>query len=135
MASLYCSINKEIDRNHFKTGEYYIVCDLGGGTGDIVAHLVGSNNHLNEISPSCGGNFGSNEIDKFIFKDIIFKLFGCQDFNTFYLKYKKNNISNGGDDESDKSELFNDWNEIEREIKDFKEGAKIQKLKIMKNIL
>ena len=127
-ASLYCSINKEIDRNHFKTGEYYIVCDLGGGTGDIVAHLVGSNNHLNEISPSCGGNFGSNEIDKFIFKDIIFKLFGCQDFNTFYLKYKKNNISNGGDDESDKSELFNDWNEIEREIKDFKEGAKNSKI-------
>ena len=35
-ASLYCSINKEIDRNYFKTGEYYIVCDLGGGTGDIV---------------------------------------------------------------------------------------------------
>ena len=127
-ASLYCSINKEIDRNYFKTGEYYIVCDLGGGTGDIVAHLVGSNNHLNEISPSCGGNFGSNEIDKFIFKDIIFKLFGCQDFNTFYLKYKKNNISNGGDDESDKSELFNDWNEIEREIKDFKEGAKNSKI-------
>ena len=27
-ASLYCSINKEIDRNHFKTGEYYIVCDM-----------------------------------------------------------------------------------------------------------
>ena len=127
-ASLYCSINKEIDRNYFKTGEYYIVCDLGGGTGDIVAHLVGSNNHLNEISPSCGGNFGSNEIDKFIFKDIIFKLFGCHDFNTFYLKYKKKNISNRGGDESDKSELFNDWNEIEREIKDFKEGAKNSKI-------
>ena len=126
-ASLYCSINKEIDRKYFNKGEYYIVCDLGGGTGDIVAHLVGSNNNLNEISPSCGGNFGSNEIDKFIFKDIIFKLFGCQDFNTFYLKYKKKNISNGGD-ESDKNELFNDWNEIEREIKDFKEGAKNSKI-------
>ena len=51
-ASLYCSINKEIDRNSFNEGEYYIVCDLGGGTGDIVAHLVGSNNVLNEIYPS-----------------------------------------------------------------------------------
>ena len=90
-ASLYCSINKEIDKQYFQNGNYYIICDLGGGTGDIVAHLVGSNNNLNEISPSCGGNFGSNEIDKFIFKDIILKLFGCQDFNTFYLKYKKNN--------------------------------------------
>ena len=125
-ASLYCSINKEIDRNHFKTGEYYIVCDLGGGTGDIVAHLVGSNNYLNEISPSCGGNFGSNEIDKSIFKDIILKLFGCHDFNTFYRKYKKNN--NGDDDENDKGELYNDWSEMEREIKDFKEGATIEKI-------
>ena len=125
-ASLYCSINKEIDRNYFKTGEYYIVCDLGGGTGDIVAHLVGSNNYLNEISPSCEGNFGSNEIDKSIFKDIILKLFGCHDFNTFYRKYKKNN--NGGDDEIDKGELFNDWSEMERGIKDFKEGATNEKI-------
>lgn len=63
-ASLYCLINKDIDRNFFKQGEYYIVCDLGGGTGDIVAHLVCSRNHLNEIYPSCGGNFGPNEIDR-----------------------------------------------------------------------
>ena len=82
-ASLYCSINKEIEQKYFKNGEYYIICDLGGGTGDIVAHLVGSNNNLNEIIPSCGGNFGSNEIDKFIFKDIILKLFGCQDLILF----------------------------------------------------
>ena len=125
-ASLYCSINKEIDRNYFNKGEYYIVCDLGGGTGDIVAHLVGSNNNLNEISPSCGGNYGSNEIDKYIFKDIIFKLFGCQDFNTFYLKYKKRN--NEDNEDNDKGELFNDWSELEREIRDFKEGAKITKI-------
>ena len=128
-ASLYCSINKEIERKYFKSGEYYIVCDLGGGTGDIVAHLVGSNNYLNEIFPSCGGNFGSNEIDKFIFKDIILKLFGCQDFNTFYLKYKKNNDNNrDNNEENDKGELFNDWSEMEREIKDFKESATNEKI-------
>ena len=124
-ASLYCSINKEIEQKYFKSGEYYIVCDLGGGTGDIVAHLVGSNNNLNEIHPSCGGNFGSNEIDKYIFKDIIFKLFGCKDFNTFYFKYKKKN-NNENDD--DKGDLFNDWSEIEREIKDFKEDATNKKI-------
>ena len=121
-ASLYCSINKEVDQKYFKKGEYYIVCDLGGGTGDIVAHLVGSNNHLNEISPSCEGNFGSNEIDKYIYKDIILQLFGCQDFNTFYLKYKEKS-SKSNDEEYDKRQLFNDWSEIERQIKDFKEGA------------
>ena len=124
-ASLYCAINKEIDQQYFKKGEYYIICDLGGGTGDIVAHLVGSNNHLNEIFPSCGGNFGSNEIDKLIFKEIIFKLFGCQDFNSFYLKYKKHNENN---EDIDKGELFNDWTEIEREVKDFKEGATNEKI-------
>ena len=124
-ASLYCSINKEIEQKYFKTGEYYIVCDLGGGTGDIVAHLVGSNNNLNEIHPSCGGNFGSNEIDKYIFKDIILKLFGCQDFNTFYFKYKKKNKN---EKEDDKGDLFNDWSEMEREIKDFKEGATNEKI-------
>ena len=124
-ASLYCSINKEIEQKYFKSGEYYIVCDLGGGTGDIVAHLVGSNNNLNEIHPSCGGNFGSNEIDKYIFKDIIFKLFGCKDFNTFYFKYKKKNKNENDDDKGD---LFNDWSEIEREIKDFKEGATNKKI-------
>ena len=127
-ASLYCSINKEIDRKYFNKGEYYIVCDLGGGTGDIVAHLVGSNNYLNEISPSCGGNFGSNEIDKFIFKEVILKLFGCQDFNTFYLKYKKNNNNIGENEINQKAALFNDWCELERQIKDFKEGATIEKI-------
>ena len=127
-ASLYCSINKEIDRKYFNKGEYYIVCDLGGGTGDIVAHLVGSNDNLFEISPSCGGNFGSNEIDKSIFKDIIFKLFGCQDFNSFYSKYIKKNKDNSGEEDCDKGELFNDWNELEREIKDFKEGATNEKI-------
>ena len=123
-ASLYCSINKEVDKNFFKKGEYYIVCDLGGGTGDIVAHLVGTNNHLNEIHPSCGGNFGSNEIDKYIFKDIISKLFGCKDFNKFYIKYKKKNT----DEDIDKIELYNDWSELERKIRDFKEGAKKNKI-------
>ena len=124
-ASFYCSINKEIDRKYINKGEYYIVCDLGGGTGDIVAHLVGYNNNLNEISPSCGGNFGSNEIDKSIFKDVILKLFGCQDFNTFFFKYTK---KIGDDGNNEKAQLFNDWCELEREIKDFKEGATIEKI-------
>ena len=124
-ASLYCSINKEIDQDYFRKGEYYIICDLGGGTGDIVAHLVGSNNNLNEIHPSCGGNFGSNEIDKNIFNEIIYKLFKCKDFNTFYNKYKNNNDEN---EEGQKSQLYRDWYEFERAIKDFKEGITSEKI-------
>ena len=126
-ASLYCSINKEIDQDYFQKGEYYIICDLGGGTGDIVAHLVDSNNNLNEIHPSCGGNFGSNEIDKKIFNEIIYKLFKCKDFITFYAKYKK--INDDDDDEGQKGQLYKDWYELERAIKDFKEGATNDKIK------
>ena len=128
-ASLYCSVNREIDRNYFKKGEYYIVCDLGGGTGDIVAHLVGSNNCLNEISPSCGGNFGSNEIDKYFFKDVISKLFGCGDFNTFYRKYKNRFDKEGMEMEDDEALLFSEWSELERKIKDFKEGITVDDIK------
>ena len=127
-ASLYCSINKEIDRNYLKKGKYYIVCDLGGGTGDIVAHLVGSNNHLAEIAGSCGGKYGSNEIDKYIFKEVIMKLFLCNDFNTFYKKYKEKNNIIIGDENYQKAGLFEDWCELERKIKDFKEGSTISKI-------
>ena len=80
---------KDIDQNFFRKGKYYIVCDLGGGTGDIVAHLVVSNNNLNEIHPACGGKYGSNEIDKLIYEEVIFSLFACKDFNNFYKKYKR----------------------------------------------
>ena len=46
-----------------KEGDYYIVCDFGGGTGDIVTHLIGTNKNVNEICASNGWKFGSNEIN------------------------------------------------------------------------
>ena len=117
-ASLYCFNNGNIDKTFFKEGEYYIICDLGGGTGDIVAHLVGSNKNLSEIHPSCGGIYGSNEIDRLIFENIINSLFGCKNFKEFLSKYKIKNKES-----EDEGILFNDWCELEREIKDFKEGT------------
>ena len=117
-ASLYCLNNGNIDKTFFKEGEYYIICDLGGGTGDIVAHLVGSNENLSEIHQACGGIYGSNEIDRLIFEDIIYSLFGCKNFTDFLSKYKIKDNEN-----VDEGILFNDWCELEREIKDFKEGT------------
>ena len=93
----------------------YIICDLGGGTGDIVAHLVGSNKNLSEIHPSCGGIYGSNEIDRMIFENVINLLFGCKNFKEFLSKYKIKNKES-----EDEGILFNDWCELEREINDFK---------------
>ena len=120
-ASYYCLNNKSIDQNLLKEGNYYIVCDLGGGTGDIVTHLIGVNKNVNEICPPNGGNLGSNEINKLFFEEIVFKIFDCKDFNTYYKKYEELN-----EKVEDKGILFSDWNELEREVMDFKEGTNLQ---------
>ena len=122
-ASCYCSKNKSIDQNLLKQGSCYIICDLGGGTGDIVAHLIGENHCLKELCPASGGDYGSNLINKRLFEDIIYKIFGCNDFNTFYKKYQQLN-----ENEEDEESKFDEWCELERQIKDLKEGTNIEKV-------
>ena len=124
-ASLYCSRNDNIRKEFLEPGKYYIICDLGGGTGDIVTHLIGSNKTVEEITPSCGGNYGSNEIDKKIFKNIIYKLFGFEDFNSL-LKVFKEKVK---DDENDEESLYQSWCDLEKDIKDFKQGSTKEKIK------
>ena len=53
-----------------------------------------------------------------IFENIIYSLFGCKNFKEFLTKYKTKNKES-----EDEEILFNDWCELEREIKDFKEGT------------
>ena len=124
-ASIYCSRNKEIEKKFFEEGKYYIICDLGGGTGDIVTHLIGENQKLEEIESATGGNYGSNEINKKILKDIIFKIFGIDNFNEFYKIYKtmrekkKNKFENLGT-------VYYEWHELERQINDFKEDTTLE---------
>jgi len=122
-ASYYCLNNKSIDQTLMKEGDYYIVCDLGGGTGDIVTHLIGVNKNVNEICPPNGGKFGSNEINKLFFEDIIFKIFDCKDYNTFYNRYIKLN-----EKVEEEGILFSDWYELERQVMDFKEGTNLVKI-------
>ena len=146
-ASCYCLQNKSIDQNLMKQGDCYIICDLGGGTGDIVTHLIGVNRNLNEISQPNGGQLGSNEINKLFLDEIVFKIFDCKDFNTYYQKYKelrKNNedIDKEEEEEDEEDEkkneekkkkniealLYNQWNEFERSINDFKEFTDMKKV-------
>ena len=122
-ASLYCSRNKDINQEYLKEGKYYIICDLGGGTGDIVAHKVGDNNNLEELISASGGNYGSNEIDKQIFNDIIYKIFGYKDYNSLCEKNTELNINENNE------VIFEGWCELERLIKDYKEGADLDKIK------
>lgn len=121
-ASLYCSRNKDINQDKLKEGNYYIICDLGGGTGDIVAHKVGDNNNLEELISASGGNYGSNEIDKKIFNDIIYEIFGYKDYNSLCEKNMEMNINENNE------VLFEGWCELERLIKDYKEGANLEKI-------
>jgi len=141
-ASCYCLENKSIDQKLMKKGDCYIVCDLGGGTGDIVTHLIGVNKNLNEISQPNGGQLGSNEINKFFLEEIVFKIFDCKDFNTYYKKYKELHENNkdidkeeNGEEEEEEEEkekiegiLYNQWAEFERSINDFKEFTDMQKI-------
>ena len=123
-ASLYCSRNDNIRKEFLVPGKYYIICDLGGGTGDIVTHMIGSNKNVEEITPSRGGNYGSNEIDKKIFKNIIYELFGFEDFNSL-LKTFKEKVK---DDENDEESLYQSWCDLEKDIKDFKQGLTKEKI-------
>jgi molecular chaperone DnaK (HSP70) len=125
-ASLYCSRNDNIRKEFLEPGKYYIICDLGGGTGDIVTHMIGSNKNVEEITPSCGGNYGSNEIDKKIFKNIIYKLFGFEDFNSLLKKYKEKEKDD--DDDNDEESLYQNWCDLEKDIRDFKKDSNKEKI-------
>ena len=124
-ASYYCSREGNLDKIYMLEGNVYIICDLGGGTGDIVAHYVNGNNNLDEISTPCGGAYGSNEIDKKIFQEIIKKIFECDNFNSFIKKYNELLIK----DEEDESTLYEEWNRLEEDIKSFKEASTLEKIR------
>ena len=121
--SLYCSQTKQ--------NEYYIICNLGNESSSIVAHLVGNNSLLYERFPYFSKELGSNRINKYFFEDIILKLFGCQDFDTFYSKYVEKNGNNNSNDI--KAELFNEWTELEREVNDYKNSINKKKIENKEN--
>ena len=123
-AAYYCLKNKIIDQEYLKEGDCYIICDLGGGTGDIVTHIIGENKNLNELYPASGGNYGSNEIDRLLFTEIIYKIFDIRDFNEYKIEYKRLKKN-----EEDEGSLFSYWIELERKIKNFKEQANLEKIK------
>ena len=122
-ASIYCSKCGDIKKEYIENGKYYIICDLGGGTGDIVTHLVGYNDSLEEITQSDGGIYGSNEIDRKLFEELIYNIFGYKDFNSLKNKMKELSIN------EDETTIFGEWCELERQIKNFKEGATEEKVK------
>lgn len=121
-ASIYSFSDEAINREYFEKGKYYIICDLGGGTGDIVTHLVGENQLLEEIESATGGDYGSNQINKKIYKDIIYKIFQIDNFNDFFQKYKKLRIKKRKELEP-LEVLYYRWGETEKQFNELKEDT------------
>ena len=109
-ASLYCSQDKSIDPNYIQPGKTFTICDLGGGTGDIVTQTKGEKNTISEKYQAIGGNFGADEIDKDIFNLIINKIFGYKSFESL----KEKNEQLGFPWQND--ELYCEWINLQNEI-------------------
>ena len=77
---------------------------------------------LIKLEVICGGDYGSNQIDKKIFEDLIYNIFGYSSFNQLQKKIKALNIN------EDEEVIFDSWCELERQIKDFKEGVNQEKV-------
>ena len=119
----YCLDNKYIDQNLMKEDIDYIICDLGG-TNCIISHFVGNNENMNKLCIPIGSQFGSNEINKIFYEEIILKIFGCKDFNSYYEKYKYWNR----EDEEEVNYLYSEWNELERQVNVFKEETNLRRI-------
>lgn len=130
VASLYCLNDNSIDKNFLLPGKTYIVCDLGGGTGDIVTHFRTYDNKIQEKYQCTGGPYGSEEIEHKIFKDVIGKIFGYCDIHSLKEKFKR--IQSGQDKKPegfDITEKFinEQWEQIQKKIKDMKNITEEQK--------
>jgi hypothetical protein len=119
-ASYCCSKELEIDDSIFK--KPYIICDLGGGTADIVCHERVFENKKEEIIEKCspkGGPFGSDEINK-EFEDKVLKLlFGEDIFKTI-----KNEFIQSLNGNQKLKKIHYKYIRLVEEINEFKEGLK-----------
>lgn len=130
VASFYCLDDSSIDKNFILPGKTYIVCDLGGGTGDIVTHFRAFNYKIQEKNKCTGGPYGSEDIDNRFFKDVIEKIFGYYDYNS--LKEKYNRIKSGEDKkpkdfELEEHVLHQMWYQLKKSINEKKNITNEQK--------
>lgn len=107
-ASIYYSKDKYSYKTIIDEHYSFILCDLGGGTADIVTQKkIDTENgyKFEELFPPIGGDYGANNINE-IFKERVLKpLFGEKCYNDVL-----DNIT----------ELYHEWNEIEKKIEEFK---------------
>ena len=106
--------SKTSDKNAFKEGNKYIICDIGGGTVDISTHTRiknGDKVEIEEIYPPCGGSNGSSYINKAFIERVIKKIFGKDSID------KLNDIMNNPQLDKD---LYIDYCILLEDIENFK---------------
>ena len=112
-ASIYYNKDSFSYANVIATGRPFILCDLGGGTVDIVVQKkiqINNDIQFEELYPPVGGNNGSNRINELFIDNVIKVLFGENTFNTV-----KNQI-----------DLYVEWIKFEDEIEQFKKNTNFQ---------
>ena len=110
-ASYYCLKMVSMNDNLLNDSSY-IVCDLGGGTGDIVCHEKKIIDEIEKIIEKVipkGGNYGSDEINKRFEEQVLKIIFGQNS-----LEYNQNNFKNA-------KQFSLMYLELQREIDNFKE--------------
>lgn len=112
-ASIYCLNDNSVDSRYLKSGKTYIVCDLGGGTGDLVTHHRVNENKIIEKYRSIGGPYGSEEIDREFFNKVFKELFGFETFNSLKDKFNKLKLRENSWNETN---LYNAWSELQEKI-------------------
>lgn len=115
VASLYCSKDDTIDLTLLSNGKSYILCDFGGGTGDIATHHKNIEGEIIEKYQPIGGDYGSEEIDKQFYHEVVGKIFGFEHF--IDLKEKNKKIFRPWDEEILLIEWMNLLNEIQSKKK------------------
>jgi len=117
-ASYYCSKELEVDDNTFK--KPYIICDLGGGTADIVCHERVFEKGIEKIIEKCtpkGGPFGSDEINKEFEEQVLKLLFGEDIYKTIKSEFLQSLNGN-----QNLKQIQHKYIRLVEQINEFKEG-------------
>ena len=109
-ASIYYNTEVNSYKDVIDSGCGFILCDMGGGTADIIAQkkvMINNQIHFEELYPPTGGNFGSQQINDNFIERFIKKLFMEQSVNKL--------LENIKDD-------YLEWVKFENEVELFKKS-------------
>ena len=109
-ASIYYNTEVNSYKDVIDSGCGFILCDMGGGTADIIAQkkvMINNKIYFDELDPPTGGSYGIQNINDNFIERVIKKLFGEQNVNKL--------LENIKDD-------YHEWVKFENEVELFKKS-------------